>query len=267
MSDASYIITYRSEGESRRANLEAILTWLRQFPGIEILIVEQDRTPTLADAPLPDHCAYLFAFNPGPFNKAWGFNIGFRHSTGPVIAFGDADVMVDAAALSESVQLCRTAFEAVKPYDRLIDLTPAETQQLLAGQAHLHIDRGGQPPDREGRGEYICFCGGLFVLRRALFELLGGFDEKFMGWGGEDDALTIKLRALSQNTHTLCGHTAYHLWHAQPLQRRFGQPFYHKNLARLRQYQRLDPAALRRLCAEQRRSMGDIHKYEFAAAH
>ena len=234
--------------------------------GLEILIVEQDRTPTLSSTSWPDHCAYLFAFNPGPFNKAWGFNIGFRHSTGQVIAFGDADVIVDAAALSESVQLCRTTFEAVKPYDRLIDLTPEETQQVLAGQPQLHIDRSGQPPDREGRREYICFCGGLFVLRRALFELLGGFDEKFVGWGGEDDALTIKLRALSQNTHTLSGHTAYHLWHEQQPQRRAGQPFYERNAARLRHYQQLDSATLRRLCAEQRRSMGDIHKYEFAAA-
>ena len=265
MSDLSYIITYRSDDEARRANLEAVLAWLRQFPDVEILIVEQARTPTLTDLILPEHGTYRHVINPGPFNKGWGLNIGFQHSTGRVVAFGDADMLMGAAALRESFELCRTTYEAVKPYDQLIDLTPEETQPILAGH-QPKIARDGQPPNREGQGEYICFCGGLFVMQRAVFERLGGFDEKFVGWGCEDDALTIKVQALSHNTHTLSGHTAYHLWHAQSPQRRAGQPFYARNAARLRQYQKLDPDALRRLCDEQRQSMGNVHKYEFAAS-
>ena len=262
--DASYIITYRSEGESRKANLAAVLAWLQQCPGLQVMVVEQDRAPTLSGAVLAGHCTHLFAFNPGPFNKSWGFNIGFKHTCGQVVAFGDADVMVEAEALVQSLQLCLTDYEAVKPYDRLVDLTPEETQHILAGQSLHHADRSGQPPNREGSGEYICFCGGLFVVRRALFESLGGFDEKFLGWGGEDDAMTIKLQALSRNTHIVTGRTAYHLWHEKNPQRRFGQPFYPRNLARVQHYQRLDLATLQSLCDSQRRSMGNIHKYEFS---
>ncbi|QCK82219.1 hypothetical protein E5Z46_08125 [Geobacillus kaustophilus NBRC 102445] len=41
---------------------------------------------------------------------------------------------------------------------------------------------------------------------------VGGFDERFSAWGGEDDAF-------SSAVNTLCGHykrlehTIYHLWH------------------------------------------------------
>ena len=263
MIGVSYVVTYRSEGASRRANLEAILAWLGQFSGLEVTVVEQDRSPTISGVIIPGQGTHLFAFNPGAFNKSWGFNVGFKYSSGQVIAFGDADVMVDAETPNQSFESCLSDYDAVKPYDRLIDLTPEETKQVLAGESPILMDGYGRSLNREGIGEYICFCGGLFVMRRALFEFLGGFDEKFLGWGAEDDAMTVKLHTLSQSTQNLTGHTAYHLWHEQLPHRRFGQPFYQRNLARLRQYQGLGPARMRILCERQRRSMGNIHKYAF----
>lgn len=164
--DVSYIITYRSDGEARKANLETVQAWLHQFPSLEVIVVEQDRSPTLSDTASLEHGTCLFAFNPGSFNKSWGFNIGFKHASGQVLAFGDADILMDAEALNKGFQLCLSDFEAVKPYDRLIDLTPEETKQILDGQPPTHVERSGQPPNREGIGEYICFCGGLFVMRR-----------------------------------------------------------------------------------------------------
>ncbi|MFK4998906.1 galactosyltransferase-related protein [Bacillus sp. N9] len=54
--------------------------------------------------------------------------------------------------------------------------------------------------------------GGINVVPRKHFETVGGFDERFVGWGGEDDAFAASL-------NTLCGYvkrldaTIYHLWH------------------------------------------------------
>ncbi len=67
MQGLSYLITYRESGsDERRANLLAVLSWLEQWPEIDIVVVEQDAVPRL-DAPLNRAGVARFAYNPGPF--------------------------------------------------------------------------------------------------------------------------------------------------------------------------------------------------------
>ena len=83
MQATSYIITYRATDDpTRRANLEAVLAWLRLQTLAEVIVVEQDAAPTLGDLGAFPGLRSLFAYNPGPFNKSWGFNVGVRASTG-----------------------------------------------------------------------------------------------------------------------------------------------------------------------------------------
>ena len=77
MRATSYIVTYRATDDpARRANLEATLRWLKLQPLAEVIVVEQDEAPTLGDFESFPALRSLFAYNPGPFNKSWGFNIG-----------------------------------------------------------------------------------------------------------------------------------------------------------------------------------------------
>ena len=79
MQATSYIITYRAADDpARRANLEAVLAWLKLQALAEVVLVEQDIAPTLGDLPAFPGLRSLFAYNPGPFNKSWGFNVGVR---------------------------------------------------------------------------------------------------------------------------------------------------------------------------------------------
>lgn len=261
MSDVSYIIPFRSGGEERTKNLLTVLDRLSGYPAAEIIVVEQDQAPTLAAESLPGHCTHLFAFNPGPFNKSWGFNVGFRSSVGDVVVFHDADIIMDVHALAQSVVLCSNAFDAVKPYDRLVDLTESESEQVRKGKGIPFINVEERGINREYRGEYICFCGGIFLMRRDVYEELGGFDENFSGWGGEDDAMTLKLHAMEKNTHIVTGQTAWHLWHECRYENRFGQPHYRQNCAMLKQYRRLGRIGMKMICDRHRRSMGRMDRY------
>jgi hypothetical protein len=51
------------------------------------------------------------------------------------------------------------------------------------------------------------------VVPRPLWDAVGGFDERFEGWGGEDDAFHAACRALC-GTERLRG-VAWHLWHEE----------------------------------------------------
>jgi glycosyltransferase involved in cell wall biosynthesis len=56
--------------------------------------------------------------------------------------------------------------------------------------------------------------GNNFSVWRADFERINGFDEKFCGWGQEDDDLGLRLRRAGVRLQSILGKTrSYHLWH------------------------------------------------------
>ena len=150
LSDIRYIITYRDDGTAeRRANLLAVLRWARSLPEVRVRVVEQaDRPGPRLD--LPEGVEWLYCYNPGPFNKSWGLNVGACTTESPLLAFGDADVICDATWL-EAVRLVREQMPIAKPYRHILDLTAEESITVRAGQWRYQPLRPAQaPPSREG---------------------------------------------------------------------------------------------------------------------
>jgi hypothetical protein len=263
MQPAAYLITYRdSPDPARRANLHAVLGWLARQPSFDVVVVEQDSAPRL-DGPLPHPSArVVFAYNPGPFNKSWGLNLAARCATAPLLAFGDADVIV-GSALGECLGYAGGAYAAIKPYRRLVDLDEADSARVRGGDYDwVPPHEAGQPAQRERAGERLCYAGGVVLLTRALFQSLGGWDERFRGWGGEDDALSYRLERARTPALELDRRPAVHLQHARPPALTRGQPHYAANLALLRRYRDYSDAQLARLAEVQHQFNGCREKYQ-----
>jgi hypothetical protein len=57
-------------------------------------------------------------------------------------------------------------------------------------------------------------AGGNFGVWRRDFELVNGFDERFVGWGQEDDDLGLRLRAAGVRLESILDRTcSLHVWH------------------------------------------------------
>ncbi len=262
MTVATYILTYRDGGvPQRRANLDAVLAWLARFTQVSVIVVEQDVAPTLP-TPLPyPRCHGVFAYNPGPFNKSWGYNVGARLTQTAMLGFGDADVIV-GDALWESFQLLEHNMLAVKPYRRLLDLSEEESGPVRAGDFDRIPQRSATaPPNREAIGERIVFAGGSFVIRIEAFHALGGWDERFVGWGGEDDAFSYRIERARLRCTELDVAPAMHLWHPRPREMTFEQPCYAANARLVADYARYADAQLQRLAEVQLQLNGNIDKY------
>jgi len=260
MSEATYVLTYRADREGqRKRNLEAVLAWLGGFAQIDVVVVEQDVAPTSLALP-HSRCQAVFAYNPGPFNKGWGFNVGFHAAKTQWLGFGDADVIV-GDALWQSFQLLRQGLLAVKPYRRLIDLTEEESRTVRAGDARIPARDPRAAPNREGIGEHVVFAGGSFVIHRHAFVALGGWDERFRGWGGEDDAFSYRIERSRIACTELDISPAMHLWHARPRETTFEQPFYNANRQLLDDYKTYADAQLDRLAEVQMQVIGRREKY------
>jgi GT2 family glycosyltransferase len=266
---ASYLITFRDDARvansHRRRNLESVLAWLAALPNrseIEVVIVEQSVVPTLSaeNDELFENVRLVHAFNPGPFNKSWGLNLAARYAQTAWLFLADADLILPAG-LEETLDLLARGVQLVKPYTRLLDLTEAETFALDEGVLPAALaDPNAGAAARTALGEHVVIGGGVFALQSGIFARLGGFDERFLGWGGEDDAMSLKIQRLRPSMVQLDA-LAMHLYHPRSLPNLQSHEHYANNLRLLAPYRDLPEVAVNRLFEIQRQAAGNLRKY------
>jgi len=208
MFKTSIIISHKSRSPERLRNLKIVVSWLGQIikktDEVELILVEQGESETvcldeLEKVTFPMKCK--FVYKSGLFNKSWGYNIGAKMAKYDNLLFIDNDIILSRQALEIGFKLS-SFVEGVRFYDRLYALSEAETRNLEASLDY--------PPKTNRILRDFSVPGGFFLIKKDLFYKIGGWDEEFEGWGGEDDAFTHKL-----SKHLVAAVTipAYHLNH------------------------------------------------------
>ncbi|GAB4196056.1 MAG: hypothetical protein Tsb002_29130 [Wenzhouxiangellaceae bacterium] len=256
------IITFRqSDDPARRDNLLAVLDWLSRWPDLPVVLIEQDEKPALQDELPHPNLHYRFVCNPGPFNKSWGLNVGARLTAAPWLLFHDADLIL-GHALDDALAARNDGYHAISPFRRMLDLDPDESEHVrdcsfdwLPARADLNQS------DRDAQGEFMPLAGASVLLSRSAYQAVGGWDERFVGWGGEDDAMSdllwrARVPAVEVNTRP-----ALHLYHQRAPSTTVNQPAYRNNLALLERQRQLSDAELSRSAAVRRALIGHPEKY------
>lgn len=258
---ASYIIPYRSSQDPLRyQNLLAVLHCLSHIDELEIILVEQSTQPSLSTSKI-DCQQHVVILNDKPFNRSRCFNEGVRHAKSPIVILGDADIVMYSQEMQRCIEACNTSFDAVNPYGQVVDLTLAESAKF---KDNLVFDDSWSK--KEGRKD-ICFCGGIVLYRKQFYEQLGGFDERFEGWGGEDNGMSVKTqKSIEYNLlpgkviHEYTNFTAYHLWHEKPAMTTYGHTSYDKNRRLSDEYYSFKKKDIENLIAEQERQFKQKEK-------
>lgn len=147
----------------------------------------------------------------GEWSKGAALALAANDANGEVLVVADADVFVDVATLRHAVELAAHGQAWVVPHRTVRRLGRRATDEVLAG-AKPHR---GMPCRRTHIG---VLGGGLVVLRRAVWDAVGGVDARFIGWGGEDVALARTLETFFGPCRRLDA-DLWHLWHPpQPSQ-------------------------------------------------
>ena len=199
----TYVIGYRHKIE-RLINLRKVLEWLSGFKGIEIIIVEQDSKPKLPAYSIKG-IKYIFTKSDLPYNRSWAFNVGLKNSTTNIVGFGDSDLIMNPESFINSIKLLER-YDCVSPYSKVIDLNPQENNLPLNQLYSIN---------RPGRGETdnqkINLTGGIVFYKKESILKIAGWEEQFLGWGGEDDFQTFKTKKLLSNFEY--GEKVFHLYH------------------------------------------------------
>lgn len=202
----SFIIGHR--GLERKPHLFATLKTIFAQKGVETecLVVEQSVESVLSD--LPSIVQHVHTPPPSPdmpFCRSWAFNVGAGFANGQVLIFHDNDVCVPEMYASEVVRIFEKFRVDVVQLQRFIFyLNRNQTDKLISnGQMDLNSHPDNVRQNLHGMT--------IAVKKDAYFEL-GGHDEAFIGWGGEDNE--FYERCLTRK-HYMYGHLPMiHLYHS-----------------------------------------------------
>jgi hypothetical protein len=170
----SFVIGHR--GVSR---LPHLLTTLRSIAGqretaIECIVVEQDRE-RVVESQLPSWVRYVFTPCETDYNRGAAFNAGVEMARGEFVVLHDNDIVVPADYAREVIARGREGFEFLNLKRFLFFLNA--------------------PNDRVPTSVMQNAIGGSVAASRRAFIGIGGFDEEFVGWGGEDNDFWDRARA------------------------------------------------------------------------
>lgn len=148
------------------------------------------------------------------FNRAATRNAGVAESSADVVIVADADLFVPLSQIRTAVEVAASTRLQVRPFTQFGHLRENGTVQFIEREDHSMITH-----ERFNTLATLWpgVHGGVFVIQRSLWLEAGGMDERFTGWGGEDNAFNAVCEEMFGPVHLVQGY-AYHLFH--PTRRR-----------------------------------------------
>ena len=140
-------------------------------------------------------------------------NIAVRSTVGDTIILADADIALpDEAVLTLALREHRETGRWVIPYAPYTGyhrLTMPTSRWIL-----FHLEADYDLPSNVFRVEHAPFhsVAGCIIMSRDQFEGVGGYDERFIGWGFEDNAFAEAM-TLCYGVPLRLNYPIFHLWH------------------------------------------------------
>lgn len=183
----------------------------------------------------------------GPFNRSAAINRAAELAGDwDVALIIDSDTLVDPHAARSAVDIAAATNAMVVAGDERVMISKQGTAKILNGYRGNWRVRGVQ------ERVYTDSCSCCVAVSRKLWDEVGGFDERFVGWGFEDIGFRIACETLTGRPMVKLSSAMFHLWHTTSHENQQRSPLYQANSARCDRYKaaHFDRDALVELLAE-----------------
>ncbi len=203
MVDITIIIPFNSKDPYRQQALKYIQKFYKtQFPNANIILATEGNEL---------------------YSKSVAINRAARKSTTRYLAIIDGDILCPREQILAGLILLNQ-FSLVIPYTDVIDLSRQASQKLYSDS--LELKTAATKFGKKRNSKKTMPVGGINLIKKSCFMKVKGFDERYIGWGGEDDAFVASCNTLCGPSKRITG-PIYHLWHPTP--RHNGNPNYNNN--------------------------------------
>jgi hypothetical protein len=234
----SYVICHSNTSEYRETNLKSLIKYLRLNFKNEIEIVVSEQGPIRSQ--IADVDVHVFFEDSGLFQRSKVLNNGVMAATYKKVFVGDNDVLLNVEAINKTLSQLEE-YEVVNPYHQIIDLSERDSINFKLF-LNLHFENNWNTRAS------IVLSGGCFAILKEAYVRLGGFDEDIIGWGGEDDAFTYKIAALTR--YIGVDSLAYHLYHNRGINGTPNHDHYNKNVEILNKVSGMNIEELKKYCED-----------------
>lgn len=204
--EVSFVIAVRGTG--RLSQFQTTLASLmgQEDCATEIVVVEQSWQQEFQPS-IPAGVRYVhtpISSPEVPFNRSWALNVGARAASGRVVVLHDGDYVVPsrfARAVAECVDgnVVSTRLPRLIFYlDQEESAGVQETRSFASVKRMQRIVQNNPTP---------------MALSRESYLQIGGHDEAFYGWGGEDNEFLDRARTLEHCEGAFL--PVIHLWHPE----------------------------------------------------
>jgi len=217
VSPTASVVTLAGGRPDHLRNVVIGLTRQTHMPVELIVAVMQDEAYDLPDAPFLVRQMLVRPEAGAGLPLAAARNAAARAATGEVLVFLDMDCIPTPTLIADYAA----------GLDELDGLLMGEVMYLPGGAtagewryedfaavAVRHSDRQGPPAHGIERcSDYRCFWSLNFAMRRDTFLATGGFDERYVGYGGEDTDFGKVVAQAGVPIGWIRGGLAYHQYH------------------------------------------------------
>lgn len=193
-----------------RGRLPLFLCVLKGFfgqtvAGIEIIVVEHGKKPEY-ESSCPAGTRYLFLpmEEDGQFNKSLAMNRAVAMASAPIVLFHDADLIPPAAYVESLLLRFHQGWEAVRPTRFAFHLEQDDSIGFMESNGK-YLPRDVEMVQQNNPGLST-------AVTMEVYARIGGHDERFEGWGGEDLEFLDRLRTVRLYPGGYA--PLIHLWHA-----------------------------------------------------
>lgn len=226
--DVSFLIGHR--GTERMPLLMATLASIAAQRGVrvEAIVVEQAPVAELRGA-LPEWVGYIHTPVPAgtPYNRAWALNVAARAARASCLVLHDNDLLVPEDYASLVARHVAQGSEVVNLKRFIFYLGEKDAATLQECRAVEPVAPVAVMQNALG--------GGSLAVGRDAFARLGGLDEGFVGWGGEDNEFWSRCALARRWEYGYL--SLVHLWHAPQPDKAWANP----SIDRLRRVETLSP--------------------------
>lgn len=204
--DVTFIIGHR--GSARTPLLLKTLSSIAAQRGchIECIVVEQDNSSCL-EAKLPAWVNHVFSpllDAEMPYSRSKAFNVGAEHANAECLIFHDNDMLVSQDYALQILDKVNAGYNFVNLKRFIFYLSKSTSKRMLdSNEKNTKLAFDSIVQNLEG--------GGSIGTSKKSFFSIGRFDERFIGWGGEDNEFWE--RALTQKVWSFTYLPLIHLWH------------------------------------------------------